>query len=380
MAKQPQLDPALEAKLRHLRLRSEMADQDTLLLKNVPANRQFFSKARTNLLIKRFNQNMSCVVCVDENLDYLGPDPDLVRAFTAGPRQNGWRILTLAGSLHGDMTAALDYALEFLGAEEDPGKVAAPERLNKGLLAAWAEDLTTEVMRGRAGPTLCRNEEVEYVATSVLCWQGRLPLIVGEAGTGKTNLLFGVAGLLARRKCTVLAVNAGALMAGTLFESEREAVLRSLLREAGESGAVLAIEQAEWTLINVPRGHILLREALDRGVRVIATSLPGQRNLFGCHPLASRLDVVQLNELCAGDACRVLEALRPSITPHHDVQIDAEVERAAVERSLSMEGCLPGKAVALLDAAAALANLNGRAAVTLMDVYLAASRMLGESG
>lgn len=378
MAKRTDLDPALEAKLRSSHLRLEAPDQDTFVLKNVPANRLYFSKARTNLLIKRFDESMPCLVCVDENLDYSGHDPDLLRAFAASPRKNGWRVLTFGGSLHSDMSAALDYALDFLSAEGVSSNPDAPGAPAKGLLAVWAEDITEAVARGRAGPTLCRDEELEHVAASALCWQGSFPLILGEAGTGKTNLLFGVAGLLARRNRKVLAVNAGALMAGTLFECERETLLTSLLREAGESGAVLALEQAEWAVIHVPRAHVLLREALDRGVRLIATCLPVQRNRFSFHPLAARLEIVQLNELCASDTRHVLEILRPSLTNHHRVQIDAEVENAAVERSLSMEGRFPGKAVALLDAAAARASLTGSAAVTLMDIYLAASRMAAE--
>lgn len=87
---------------------------------------------------------------------------------------------------------------------------------------------------------------------------------------------------------------------------------------------------------------------------------------------------MRLNELCASDAHRVLEVLRPSLAAFHGVEIDAEVEHAVVERSLSMEGALPGKAVKLLDVAAARANLIGAAKVTLLDVYVTASRMLGE--
>jgi len=379
MPNESNLDPALEAKLKRLRLRLEMADQDTLVLKNVPANHSNFSKARTNLLIKRSTEGMPCVVCVDDDLEYAGTDPSLARAFAAGPLQQGWRVLTFAGCLHGDLTAALEYALHFLGADEEPeGATVAPAATGKGLLAAWAENLTDAVAGGRMGPTLCRDEQVEQVAAGMLRWQGRLMLILGAAGTGKTNLLHGAASLLAGHQRKVLVVNTGTLMAGTLFESEREAVLMTLLREAGDSGAVLALEQAEWAVIGVPRGPVLLREALDRGARLMATTSMDHCRRFEIHPLASRLEVVQLSELCAGDTCRVLEALRPAIITHHGVRIDAEVEHAVVERSLSMEGLLPGKAVGLLDAAAAYASLSRSPAVTLMDVYLAAARMLGE--
>ncbi|MGD0789227.1 MAG: hypothetical protein ABR898_14690 [Terracidiphilus sp.] len=373
------IEPALEAKLKRLRLRLELPDRDTLTVKSVPACQRTFNKARTNLLIKRSTEGMPCMVCVDEDLDYLGADQALAQAFAAGPTQQGWRILTFGGSLRGDLSQALDYALGILGAGEDSGSAAElPTAPGKRLLAASAQNLTHAVAAGQAAPTLFRDEEIEQVATCSLSWQGRLPLILGEAGTGKTNLLHGVAGLLARREREVLAVNMGSVMAGTLFESEREALFAALLREARDCGAVLALEQAEWALIGVPRGLVLLREALDNGVRLIATSAAEQERRFAVHPLASRLEVVRLNEICANDTRRVLEQLRPAIAAHHRVEIDAEVEYAAVERSLSMDGSLPGKAVKLLDAAAARATLTGAAKLTLLDVYVTASRMLGE--
>jgi hypothetical protein len=370
-------DPALEAKLTRLHLRFQMPDQDTLVVKNVPADHRSFSKAKTNLLIKRATGGMVCVVGVDEGLDYAGTDPALARTFASGSLQNGWRVLTFGGCLQGDLTAALEYALDFLGAgEEACPSFAASVAPGKSLLAAWAENLTEAVHGDRVGPTLCRDEEIEQIAACVLGWQGRLPLILGEAGTGKTNLLCGTATVLARRKRKILAVNTGALMAGTLLASEREVLLRSLLREAKDSGVVLALEQAEWAVIGLRLGPVLLREALDSGVRLIATSSMDHLGQFDIHPLASRLEIVQLSELCSGDACRVVEALSPSIAAHHTVRIDGEVERAVVERCLSMEGLLPGKAVRLLDAAAARARLTGSEAVTLMDVYVSASRML----
>jgi len=61
------------------------------------------------------------------------------------------------------------------------------------------------------------------------------------------------------------------------------------------------------------------------------------------------------------------------------VEIAADVEHEAVERSRPMEGALPGKAVKLLDAAAARASLSGNSMVSLMDIYIAASRMPEES-
>ena len=380
MTNESQIEPMLEAKLKRMHLRVELADEDTVTIKRVPADQMSFSKSRTNLLVKRSTEGMPCVVCVDEDLDYMGMDQALAQAFAAGPTQQGWRILTFGGSLHGDLSTAVEYALGILGAdEESTNDFAAPTSPGRKLLAAFAENLTDAATAGRLSATLFRDEEIEQVATCSLSWQGRLPVILGASGTGKTNLAHGVASLLAGRKKQVLAVNMGSIMSGTLFESEREAMLKSLLDDARDSGAVLVLEQAEWALIGVTRGLVLLREALDNGVRLIATCTPDHEQRFVAHPLSSRLESIRLNELCATDTCRVLEALRHSLATHHGVEIDAEVERAVVERSLSMEGSLPGKAVKLLDVAAARASLTGSTKVSLLDVYVTASRMLGES-
>jgi ATP-dependent Clp protease ATP-binding subunit ClpC len=371
------LAPALAAKLKRMRLRLELPDQDTLAVKRVPANQSCFNKARTNLLIKRSTEGMPCVVCVDEDLEYLGTDRTLTQAFASGPTQQGWRILSFSGSLRGDLTDALEYALDILDPEQEQGNEAAAPSApgKKKLLKVWSDNLTRMIASSRTASTFFRDEKMEEVAACTLSWEGRLPLILGDAGTGKTNLLHGVARLLAQRGREVLAVNMGAVMAGTLFESEREALLRTLLREARELDVTLAMEQAEWAVLGTPRSLVLLREALDHGVRLIATSTPEHACRFTVHPLESRLEAVQLKELCASDTRRILEELRPSIATHHRVEIDAEVEHATVERSLAMEGALPGKAVRLLDAAAARASLVQSNAVTLMDIYLVASRL-----
>jgi ATP-dependent Clp protease ATP-binding subunit ClpA len=141
---------------------------------------------------------------------------------------------------------------------------------------------------------------------------------------------------------------------------------------------VLALEQAEWAVVGVPRGLVLLREALDQGTRLIATALPDQERRFVANPLASKLEVIRLNELCASDTCRILAEIGPALSAYHRVEIDEEVEHAVVERSISMDGSLPGKAIQILDLAAARASLTGNTKMTLMDVYVTASRMLNE--
>ena len=374
-----QIEPALKSRLGRLHLRPEHPDADTLVLRGVPADPDSFSKPRTNLLIKRLSGVTRSVLCVDEDLEYLGADYELSCAFAAAAKQEGWRVLTFGGRLEGDLMVTLDYALSLLGAgdAEGPAKPPAGYRAG-GLLANLAENLSVNLATGYDRFTLYRDEKVEQAAGCVLSWKVRIPLIVGHPGVGKTNLLHGIARRLgqSRFRGEVLSVNLGVAMAGLLLESEREGLLRSLLREAWEAGIVLALEQAEWAILGVPRGLVLLRDASDRGARLMATSTPEYCKALCAVPLAPRIETIMLSEFCDVDAGHVLEAMRDSIAAHHGVTIDADVVNAAVEQSMALPGHLPGKAIALLDAAAARASLTGGAAVTQLDIYLASSRML----
>lgn len=80
MAAGLKLKPAVQSKLKRLRLRLRLSDRDTLLIKNVPADQGCFTKTRTNLLIKRLGDGMPCVMCVDEDLEYTGSDETLARS------------------------------------------------------------------------------------------------------------------------------------------------------------------------------------------------------------------------------------------------------------------------------------------------------------
>ena len=139
------------------------------------------------------------------------------------------------------------------------------------------------------------------------------------------QLLCGVAHLLNGHRKKVLAVNLGAIMAGTLFQSERETLLVSLLREAREAGIILALEQAEWAMIGVPRSQILLREALDKGTRLIATAAGEHERRFAISPLGSRLEIVRLTELCASDTCQ--HSMRHGATSHNSITSTVELLR-----------------------------------------------------
>jgi len=368
------LEPGLQARLNQLHVRIDNPDDDTLLLRNVPADARCFSKPQTSVLVKRPRAGLPYLVCVDEDLEYLGPDRELVRVFATADRQHGWRVVSTGSGVYPRAEAAVQQALVMLGA------VGAPPAwpVGEGLLARFAVNLTAQVRDGAAPHTVGREEAAEQAATSLLSWQHRLPVMVGASGLGKTNILYKVAGHLAevRPDWELHSVDLACLMAGVLWDNEREKLFNTALEEAVASGSmVLVLERLELAEAAVPLTPWMLAGALDRGARLGATCLPSFVQQLGQGPLARRLDLIEITELAREDAAAVLGHLRDTLVAHHGVAIDAPVVEAVVARSLSLAGTLPDKAVTLLDAAAARAVLLKQPEVTLSDVYLAASRM-----
>jgi ATP-dependent Clp protease ATP-binding subunit ClpA len=264
-----------------------------------------------------------------------------------------------------------------------PGEPAAPAKpaasaAGSGLLARFAINITAQVRAGAAPQTVGREEAAEQAATSLLSWQRRLPVLVGAPGLGKTNLLYKVAGHLAavHADWQLLSVDLSCLLAGALWEGEREKLLSVALEEAIAAGnVVLALERLELAAMTAPLTPWLLSGALDRGAHLAATCLPPYVERLAQGPLERRMDAIEVTELAREDAAAVLGHLRETLAAHHGVAIDAPVVEAAVARSSSLAGRLPDKAITLLDAAAARAAMLHQPAVTECDVYLAASRM-----
>jgi type VI secretion system protein VasG len=376
------LAPDLKALLKQLKVRVDNPDADTLLLRNVPADARCFSKARTSVLVKRPRPGLPFLVCVDEDLEYVGPDRDLARAFAVADRLQGWRVVSTAAGVYPEAGDAVQQALAVLGAAGGgpaPSRGASEAPGGESLLARFATDLTARTRDGSAPVTVGREEAAEQAAAALLAWQRRLPMFVGAAGVGKSNLLYAVARRLAeaRPDWKLLSVDLASLLGGAAWEGEREKLFQMALGEAAANGAAaLAIERLDLALITIPLAPWLLAAALDRGARLIATCLPPAFEKLSRGPLARRLEPIEVTELAREDAsAAVLGHLRETLACHHGVAIDAPVAEAAVKRSLTLAGALPDKAIMLLDAAAARAALLKEPGVTECDVYLAASRM-----
>ena len=380
--------PSLEKRLRERRVRVQAPDEHTLLLRDVPVNSGFFSKPRTNMLLKRLDTRRPFIVFVDEDLEYTGPDDRIALLFVRGVRRNGWKAapVTWAPPSEGASDAALEQALESALAAvgfdgQDPTMPAGSEPANgaaeNGLLASCGSRLSERARSGGLAPVVGRQEEIETVLACVSRWsEARLAVIAGESGVGKTNLLHGVAGLLAQRRpaAELIRVDLARAFAGSLFNAEGENLLRTLLDDAlASEDTILALENLHLVL-GLDQGPLLVTGALDRGARLIGVILSRYVHALLRPPLARRLQLISLPESTPEETIAILDRLRASIAERHGVTIDPACVRTTVRASADLPGRYPAKAVSVLDAAASSAALLGLKAVCADSIYHAATQ------
>lgn len=378
-----ELNRWLAQKLKETHVHSDVRDGNTVIFQNVPVNERFFNKPRTNLLVKRPNQGMPFLVCVDEDLEYVGTDAAVTRAFASGPRRAGWRVLLVAHHQREGFHGAVENGLCALGFDEqEPALSLDPPReqptAGRRLLESLAVNLCQLVREEREEPTVGREEEIEDVTSCLLRWgQARLSLIVGESGVGKSNLLHAVARRLneCRQELEIVCVDLAQMLAGTLFHSEREELLVAVLSEAAATpNTVLAMERLDLAVSEIPHGPLLLTQALDEGSRLIGTTLTEYLGRFERPPLARRIHVVALAEPTPTQTAGILAALRSRIAAHHNVEIDESLAGAVIRAAGPLAGHFPAKAVTILDAAVSRARLSGSREVSPDDICFAASR------
>ncbi len=377
-----EIDRGLATRLRETGVRIDVPDKDTVFLRSVPVNAAAFSKPTTNVLVKRPREGMPFLVCVDEDLNYVGTNPVLARLFAGAVRQEGWRILSLGGESALTFEPALERALTIVGFDDRGPSLGAagPPAATGGerLVDTFGVNLTEKAAAPNAEPTVGRAETVEEVVSCVLRWgQARLPLIAGESGVGKTNLLFGVARRLSecRPSLRLVSLDLAAVLAGTLWEAERETLVTSLCHEAAEAqNLIVAVEHLELGIADTSRGALILSQHLDRGTRLIGTTLPPFLPAFDRPPLARRIHLVEVAEPGMAETVSILKALCGTIAAHHGVEIDEAAIRTSARAAQPLPGCFPAKAIALLDAAATRTALAGAAVVASDDIYYAAGQ------
>lgn len=245
------------------------------------------------------------------------------------------------------------------------------------LLGRYAKNMTEDARQGRLDPVLCRDHEIDLMI-DILCRRRKNnPVVVGEAGVGKSALIEGLALRIVAgqvpdklKNTTIMTLDLGALQAGASVKGEFEKRFKGLMAEVISSPVpiILFIDEAH-TLIGAgnQQGGLdisnLLKPALARGElkTIAATTWSEYKKYFEKDAaLSRRFQLVKVSEPTAAEATIILRGLSAVYEQSHGVLIDDEALQAAAnlsERYLSGRQ-LPDKAIDVLDTACARVAIN----------------------
>jgi ATP-dependent Clp protease ATP-binding subunit ClpC len=248
-------------------------------------------------------------------------------------------------------------------------------------LQKYGRDLTEMARQGKLDPVIGRENEIKRVAQVLTRRTKNNPVIVGEAGVGKTAIAEGLAQKIAAddvpnslKGRKVIALDMGALVAGTKFRGEFEERLKAVMDEVRQSkGEIILFIDEIHTLVGAgaAEGAIdasnMLKPALAHGElqTVGATTLDEYRKFIEKDKaLERRLQPVFLSEPSEEVTVEMLRGLRPRYEAHHKVKItDAALEAAArLSKRYIADRFLPDKAIDLIDEAASKLRIDTESA------------------
>lgn len=242
----------------------------------------------------------------------------------------------------------------------------------KNPLSAYTVNLNAEVKAGRIDPLIGRKHEMERLV-QILCRRRKNnPLLVGEAGVGKTALAEGLAHQIvnggipdALKDAEVYALDMGSLLAGTKYRGDFEARVKSVLKQLEKiPQAILFIDEIH-TIIGAGStsggtmdASNLLKPALAKGsLRCIgATTYDEYRTIFDKdHALSRRFQKIDVVEPTVSETVQILRGLKPMFEAFHQVRYTQGALEAAAELSARYinERFLPDKAIDVMDEAGA---------------------------
>ena len=284
-----------------------------------------------------------------------------------------------------------------------PEEGGAPTLADGTALRRFGHDLVTEALAGGGDPIVGRDREIREMITSLLRRRQNNPILIGEAGVGKTAVVEGLAQRIAAGDvppalagAALVTLDIGLLQAGASMKGEFEQRLKQVVDEvqSAERLVILFIDEAH-TLIgaggSAGTGDAanLLKPALARGTlrTVAATTLAEYKAHIEPDPaLVRRFQVVRIDEPDVETAVRMMRGVAPAMRAHHGVAIDEAALRASVELSHRYLPArqLPDKSIALLDTAAARVAMTRytvpaalereRAELAMLDAEIAATR------
>lgn len=246
------------------------------------------------------------------------------------------------------------------------------ESVSTGALESFTLNLNAQVLAGKIDPLIGRGLELERVIQTLCRRRKNNPLLVGEAGVGKTAIAEGLASRIVSNdipevleNATVYSLDMGALLAGTKYRGDFEQRLKAVMKQLAEKpDAILFIDEIH-TLIgagSASGGTLdasnLLKPALSNGsLKCIgATTYQEYRGIFEKdHALSRRFQKIDVQEPSVAETIEILKGLKAKFEEHHSVKYSASALTVAAELSAKYinDRHLPDKAIDVIDEAGA---------------------------
>ena len=251
----------------------------------------------------------------------------------------------------------------------------ANQKAAKGILEKLGRNLTQEAKDGKLDPVIGRNKEIQETAEILSRRTKNNPVLVGDAGVGKTAVVEGLAQAIVNgdvpasiKNKEIISIDISSLEAGTQYRGSFEENMQKLIQEVKKRGNVILFFDEIHQLIGAgstgdesgSKGMAdILKPALSRGEITIigATTQDEYRNtIMKDAALSRRFNQVTVNAPSKDDTFKILQGLRKLYEKHHNVTLPDDVLKAAVDYSVQYmpPRSLPDKAIDLLDMTAAL--------------------------
>ncbi|HET7764487.1 MAG TPA: ATP-dependent Clp protease ATP-binding subunit ClpA [Burkholderiales bacterium] len=261
---------------------------------------------------------------------------------------------------------------EAKGGGEAEQETAGEEQQSSGALETYTLNLNAQALVGKIDPLIGREREIERVIQTLCRRRKNNPLLVGEAGVGKTAIAEGLARRIVEgqvpeilARCQVYALDMGALLAGTKYRGDFEQRLKAVLKQLVDNpNAILFIDEIH-TLIGAGAASggtldasNLLKPALSTGALkcIGATTYNEYRGVFEKdHALSRRFQKIDVPEPSIEETVAILRGLKSRFEAHHGVKYSGNALTSAVELSARYinDRHLPDKAIDVIDEAGA---------------------------
>ncbi len=243
-------------------------------------------------------------------------------------------------------------------------------------LSFFCENITARAHAHIREPFYGREKEIQRIVATLLRKSKNNPLLIGEAGVGKTAIVYGLCQKIVRGDVPhelahkkVFALDMGLLVAGSMFRGEFEARLKDVIDEASDTEVILFIDEIH-TIVGAGNASgaldaaNMLKPALSRsGIRIIAATTPEEyrKSIEKDVALARRFQPIMVREEGEESTLALLERTRPSYEKHHGMSIASGALEAAVRYSQKYQPHrrFPDKALDLIDEAASRLRARG---------------------